>query len=256
MKQVKRSILCTLAFGILLSIMICNPREVRAAAGLWYFSAEYCKTLLLEKGMKYDLEDGQKNLSSWSSDNPKVVKVSKKGVVTAVKTGKAVISVKEGKKKIKFSINVMDNLSKNEYLKKNLCKKWKYNKGYWDEERQKYTTKAIYVTVSKKNLEKGLQEMLRLENEKDVTYKYGKILAIEKRPNDCFSVYFEALMNTDKKKEVKGLCVASGGPCGDTDEIEMILQVPDLIYEDYFGKYKYKNNNFAYGGGLYWYAEK
>ena len=68
-----------------------NVSSVQAAAKLALFHFGTASDLKVEKGAKLDLTGDQK-ATGWTSSNPKVVKVTKNGVATALKTGKAVIS--------------------------------------------------------------------------------------------------------------------------------------------------------------------
>ena len=65
------------------------------------------KKRTISVGEKYKLKvSGTSKKVKWSSSNKKVAKVSKKGVVTGKKTGKATITAKVGKKKLKCKISV------------------------------------------------------------------------------------------------------------------------------------------------------
>ena len=69
------------------------------------------KKLTLQKGKTYQLKPVITPLTSrekikYTSSNKKVVKVSSKGVITAKKAGKATITVKSGKKRVKIKVTV------------------------------------------------------------------------------------------------------------------------------------------------------
>ena len=65
------------------------------------------KKRTISVGETYKLKvSGTSKKVKWKSSNKKVAKVSKKGVVTGKKTGKATITAKVGKKKLKCKISV------------------------------------------------------------------------------------------------------------------------------------------------------
>lgn len=63
-------------------------------------------TLTLSKGTKYTLKAKNAKVISWSSNNEKIAKVSKKGVVKAKKTGKTVIKCKTTSGTLKCKVYV------------------------------------------------------------------------------------------------------------------------------------------------------
>jgi hypothetical protein len=66
------------------------------------------KSVTLETGQSAKLKvKGSKRTVKWKSSNKKIVKVTKKGKVTAKKAGKATITAKVGKKKLKCKVTVV-----------------------------------------------------------------------------------------------------------------------------------------------------
>lgn len=71
------------------------------------------KHITLNISEKYTLKlKGSHKSIKWKSSKPKIAKVSKKGCVTAIKKGKAVITARTGQKKYKCSVVVKDNFTK------------------------------------------------------------------------------------------------------------------------------------------------
>ncbi len=62
-------------------------------------------TLIVKKSATLKVTNSKKSVT-WSSSNPKVASVSRKGKVTAKKKGTATITAKTGKKKLKCKVTV------------------------------------------------------------------------------------------------------------------------------------------------------
>ena len=95
----------------LLAVLFLGINKAEAASKLALFNFETASDMKIAKGTKIDLA-GDKKASSWTSSNSKVVKVSKSGVATAVKTGKAVISAKINGQKEECQITVVKDVVK------------------------------------------------------------------------------------------------------------------------------------------------
>ena len=98
--------------------------EVDAAAMKLNYSK---KDLQVKKSFTLKVKNAKKKKIKWSSSKKKVAKVSKKGKVTGLKAGKATITAKIGKKKLKCAVTVM---TKAHYKAVKAAKNWvKNNKG-------------------------------------------------------------------------------------------------------------------------------
>ena len=91
-----------LAVILLAAVMfLWGPTPVKAAVKI------SAKKITLSEGKKETLKiTGTKAAVKWSSSNKKVATVSKKGVVKAVKDGKAIITAKAGKKTLRCTVTV------------------------------------------------------------------------------------------------------------------------------------------------------
>ena len=78
--------------------------EVDAAAMKLNYSK---KDLQVKKSFTLKVKNAKKKKVKWSSSKKKIAKVSKKGKVTGLKAGKAIITAKIGKKKLKCTVTVM-----------------------------------------------------------------------------------------------------------------------------------------------------
>ena len=98
--------------------------EVDAAAMKLNYSK---KDLQVKKSFTLKVKNAKKKKIKWSSSKKKIAKVSKKGKVTGLKEGKAIITAKIGKKKLKCTVTV---LTKAHYKAVKAAKNWvKNNKG-------------------------------------------------------------------------------------------------------------------------------
>lgn len=103
----KTNVTITLASGVSDTVTIVVQKKKVAASGI----SNVSKSLKLKLGEKYTLAPvispiTTADKASYSSSNKKVVTVSKKGVITAKKSGTAKITVKAGKKKVTVKVTV------------------------------------------------------------------------------------------------------------------------------------------------------
>lgn len=103
----KTNVTITLASGVSDTVTIVVQKKKVAASGI----SNVSKSLKLKLGEKYTLAPVISPITtadkvSYSSSNKKVVTVSKKGVITAKKSGTAKITVKAGKKKVTVKVTV------------------------------------------------------------------------------------------------------------------------------------------------------
>ena len=103
----KTNVTITLASGVSDTVTIVVQKKKVAASGI----SNVSKSLKLKRGEKYTLAPvispiTTADKASYSSSNKKVVTVSKKGVITAKKSGTAKITVKAGKKKVIVKVTV------------------------------------------------------------------------------------------------------------------------------------------------------
>jgi hypothetical protein len=85
------------------------------------------KDLQVKKSFTLKVKNAKKKKIKWSSSKKKIAKVSKKGKVKGLKAGKAIITAKIGKKKLKCTVTV---LTKAHYKAVKAAKNWvKNNKG-------------------------------------------------------------------------------------------------------------------------------
>lgn len=109
MKQrMKRVMAFMLALAMVFSILISDNYTITVEAASKCVLTISKKNLTLVKGQKETLvvtgTNGEK--VKWTSSNPKVATVSKKGKVTAKKTGKCVVRAKVGKTKVSCTVEI------------------------------------------------------------------------------------------------------------------------------------------------------
>lgn len=220
----------------LFAVLFLNVNQVQAASKLALFNFATADDLKIAKGAKIDLA-GDKEAASWKSSNPKVVKVSKKGIVTALKPGKAVISARMNGQKEECRITVVKDVVKASKYIKNLYRSW---------EQPDYGKK---VTVKSANPIKGIGNFLTQiepENEDDVVYKKcNKITAIEEDEVGA-TIYFEAT-GVINGKEKTFSCVAVIGNEYGNEKYSYALMIQPVIWVSDDGQP-------LYGSGIYWYA--
>ncbi len=210
--------------------------SVQAAAKLALFHFGTASDLKVEKGAKLDLTGDQK-ATGWTSSNPKVVKVTKNGVATALKTGKAVISATIDGQKEECQITVgKDAVKASSYLKK-VSRTWVNA----DSKKK--------VTVKAGDLKKGLGDLLlqvKRDNEDDVAYKKcGKITAVEEDSAGA-TVYFEAV-GVLNGKETSFPCVAVFTNDYEHKEYSYALMLQQVVWVT-------DDGSLLYGAGSFWYA--
>jgi len=220
----------------LLAVLFLGVGRAEAASKLALFNFETASDMKVAKGVKLDLA-GDKDVSSWVSSNPKVVKVSKKGIATALKPGKAVITAKISGQKETCQITVVKDVLKGSKYIKNVSKTWKNPE----------TGKK--VTVKSGDLKKGLDGFLtnvEAENEDDVVYKKcSKILAIEEDSAGA-TVYFDAI-GVFEGKETSFPCVAVFTNDYEHEQYDYAMMFQPVIWVADDGQ-------LLYGAGIFWYA--
>lgn len=220
----------------LAAVLLMNVNTVHAAQKLALFNFATASDLKMEQGTKVNLA-GEKKTSSWTSSNPKVVKISKSGVATALKPGKAVVSAKVDGQKEECRITVVkDAVKSSSYLKK-VYRTWS------DPDSGKK------VTVKSGSFQKGLDSFLKnikTENEDDVVYKKcSKITAIEEDSAGA-TVYFQAV-GVLGGKEMTFPCVAVFTNDYEHDNYDYSLMFQPVIWMTDDGQ-------LLYGAGFFWYA--
>lgn len=217
-------------------VLLLSMNQAQAASKLALFNFATANDLKIAKGAKIDLA-GDKQVSSWKSSNPKIVKVSKKGIVTALKPGKAVISAKMNGQKEECKITVVKDVVKSSSYIKNLYRTWE----------QPDTGKK--VTVKSGGLKKGFGSFLTQiepENEDDVVYhKCTKITAVEEDSTGA-TIYFEA-SGVMGGKEKTFACTAVVGNEYGNEKYGCFLIIHPVIWVSDDGLP-------LYGSGFYWYA--
>ncbi len=220
-------------FVILLFLQV---NQVQAATDLALFNFQNANDMKVEKGAKLNLAGDQKAVS-WKSSNPGVVKVSKKGIATAVKTGKAVISATIDGQKEKCKITVVGDVEKGSAFIKQAARTWK----------QEETGKKVTVKAGK--LSKALDAFLsgiKRQNEDDVVYQGGsKIVAIEEDSAGA-TVYFEA-KGVCGGKTMRFPCVAVITKDYENDAHDYAMLLHPVVWVTNEGQ-------FLYGAGSFWYA--
>ncbi|MDE7312634.1 MAG: hypothetical protein K2N87_13605 [Eubacterium sp.] len=221
---------------VMAAALLLNVSHAQAAVKLALFNFAAASDLKVEKGAKLDLA-GDTQASGWTSSNPKVVKVTKKGVATALKAGKAVISANiDGETKECQVTVVKDVVKASKYLAK-VSRTWE------NEDSKKK------VTVKSGNLKKGLGDLLlqvKTENADDVVYqKCSKITAVEEDSAGA-TVYFEAVGTLDGK-QASYPCVAVFTNDYEHEQYQYALMLQQVVWVTDDGK-------LLYGAGSFWYA--
>ncbi len=223
-------------FAALAAVLWMNVNTAYAAQKLALFNFGTASDLKLEKGAKVDLAGDQK-ASSWKSSNSKVVKISKDGVATAVKPGKAVISATIDGQKEECRITVVKDVVKSSSYLKKVYRTWKD------------LDSGKKVAVKSGGFQKGLDSFLKnmkKENEDDVTYKKcGKIMAIEEDSAGA-TVYFNAV-GVLNGKEMTFPCVAVFTNDYEHENYDYALMFQPVIWMTDDGQ-------LLYGAGNFWYA--
>jgi Fe-S cluster assembly iron-binding protein IscA len=220
----------------LAAVLWMNVNTAHAAQKLALFNFETASDMKLEKGAKVDLAGDQK-ASSWTSSNAKVVKISKSGIATAVRPGKAVISAKIDGQKKECQITVVKDVVKSSSYLKNVYRTWKE------------PDSGKKVTVKSGGFQKGLDSFLKnikKENEDDVAYKKcSKITAVEEDSAGA-TVYFQAV-GVLNGKEMTFPCVAVFTNDYEHDNYDYALMFQPVIW-------KTDDGQLLYGAGIFWYA--
>ena len=220
----------------LLAVLFFGVNKAEAASGLALFNFETANDMKVAKGTKIDLA-GDKNASSWASDNPKVVKVSSKGVATAVKTGKAVVSAKINGQKKECTITVVKDVVKGSSYIKKIYKTWENPES------------GKKVAIKSRNKKKGFDDFLsyvKQENDDEVVYKKcTKIVAVDEDSAGA-TVYFEALGILEGKERTFP-CVAVFTNDYEHEQYDYALMLQPVIWIT-------DENRLLYGAGYFWYA--
>lgn len=217
-------------------ILFFHVGRVEAAENLALFNFENASNMRVEKGKKLDLAEGVK-ASSWKSSNPKVVKVSKKGIATTLKTGKAVITAKVDGKKEECQITVVKDILKGSSYIKKTYRTWEN-----PDNGKKATVKSGKLMDGLTNFLVNLEQ----QNADDVVYKKcSKITAIEEDISGA-SVYFEAV-GVINGKETSFPCVAVFTDDYEYEQYDYALMLQHVIWVTDDGQ-------LLYGAGSFWYA--
>lgn len=234
-RERKAQYFLALAVG-LLAVLFLSVCRVEAASKLALFSFENANDMKVATGTKLDLT-GDAKASSWASSNTKVVKVTKKGVMTAVKPGKAVISAKINGQKEECQITVVKDVLKGSKYLANVSKTWTEPES------------GKKVTIRPNGLQKGLDAFLKQvepEDEDSVVFqKCGKIMAVEEDSAGA-TVYFEAV-GTFRGKESSYPCVAVFTNDYEHEQYDYALMFHPVIWVTDDGQ-------LLYGAGIFWYA--
>lgn len=234
-KAGKSNYMLTVLAGLVMLLFL-QVNRVQAAADLALFNFQNANNMKVEKGTKLNLV-GDKKAVSWKSSNPSVVKVSKKGIATAVKTGKAVISASIDGQKEECKITVVGDVEKGSSFIKQAARTWKH------------TETGKKVTVKAGKLSKGLDTFLssiKQQNEDDVVYQGGsKIIAIEEDSVGA-TVYFEAAGVCEGKK-MRFPCVAVITKDYENAVHDYAMMLHPVVWVT-------KEGQFLYGAGSFWYA--
>lgn len=222
--------------AVMAAALFFNVSSVQAAVKLGLFNFATASDLKVEKGAKLDLA-GDTKASGWASSNPKVVKVTKNGVATALKAGKAVLSAKINGQKEECQVTVVKDVVKASKYLKNVSRTWE------NEDSKKK------VAVKAGNLKKGLEDLLlqvKTENEDDVVYKKcSKITAVEEDSAGA-TVYFEAAGTLGGKQE-SFPCVAVFTNEYGNEKYSYALMLQQVVWVT-------DDGNLLYGAGSFWYA--
>lgn len=88
---------------------------------------------------------GTKKKVTWKSSNPKVLKVTQKGVITGKKAGKATVTATVGKKKYKCVVTVLNMKMISNRLKAKAAAKYEYVHGGWYQKKGN----SLYVDIGR-----------------------------------------------------------------------------------------------------------
>lgn len=223
-------------FAVFTAALLLNASSVQAAARLALFNFGTASDMKVEKGTKLNLA-GEQKATGWTSSNPKVVKVTKKGVATAVKAGSAVISAKIDGQQEECKITVVkDAVKASSYLKK-------VSRTWVNEDSKKK------VAVKSSALKKGLGDLLlqvKTDNEDDVVYKKcSKITAVEEDSAGA-TVYFDAV-GVLNGKEASFPCVAVFTNDYEHEQYSYALMLQQVVWVT-------DDGGLLYGAGSFWYA--
>lgn len=217
-------------------VLFLNVNRVQAAESLALFSFENAKDLKVGKGEKIDLS-GDVKATGWKSSNPKVVKVSKKGVVSALKTGKAVVSAKINGKKKECQVTVAkDAVKASGYLKK------AYRTWECPESGKKAEIKSGKFLDGLKNILLNIEK----QNDDDVEYKSCKKITAVEEDESGATVYFEAT-GVLNGKERSFPCTAVFTDDYEYEKYDYALMMQPVLWITDEGK-------LLYGAGSFWYA--
>lgn len=224
-----------LAAGLIMALFLGTIRA-EAATKLALFNFCTASDLKVVKGAKLDLA-GNLEADAWLSSNPKVVKVTKQGIATAVKPGTAVVSAKVDGELEECRITVVKNVLKGSKYIKNVYRTWEMPDG------------GKKVSIKSGSFTKGLNELLsytEAENEGDVVYKKcTKIIAIEEDSVGA-TVYFEAEgIFHGKETDYPCVMVITNDYEHPDYEYMTVLQTVTWVADD---------GLMLYGKGSYWYA--
>ena len=234
-KERRAQYFLTLAVS-LMAVLFLGVCRAEAASKLALFNFASANDMKVVKGAKIDLS-GNAEASAWSSSNSKIVKVTKSGVITAVKPGKAVISAKIDGQKEECKITVVKDVLKSSSYLKNVYRTWNH------------PDSGKKVTVKSGALKKGMDDFLSLiepENDDDVVYKKGaKITAIEEDSAGA-TVYFEApgIFN-GKESYYPCAAVFTNDYEHEKYDYSLMLQPVTWVTDD---------GGLLYGAGIFWYA--
>lgn len=130
------------------------------------------KSIIIKEKKKTGLTiQGTPSVVTWTSANPKVAKVSAKGVVTGVKTGKTSVTASVDGITLTCSVRVVAKMSKKDFGKFTgenfvaFCQRKGYNHGYawkgqWKGDSKKRSTyRGIKIGASKAKVEKAYGDM-------------------------------------------------------------------------------------------------
>lgn len=234
-KESRITYMLALAAAVI-AVLFLGVCRVEAASKLALFNFAAANDMKIAKGAKIDLS-GDAKASAWTSSNPKAVKVSKNGVVTALKAGKAVIFATINGEKEECRITVVKDVLKPAGYLKNVYKTWSS------------PDSGKKVTVKANGLKKGLDDFLALvkpQNKDDVVYgKCTKILAVEEDSAGA-TVYFEAEGTLEgRKSSYPCVAVFTNDYEHDGYGYSLMLQPVTWVTDD---------GQLLYRAGIFWYA--
>ncbi len=233
-KQMAKYFLTVLT--VMAAVFILQRSSVQAAVKLGLFNFETASDIKVAKGARLDLA-GDLKASAWKSSDTKVIRVTKKGIVTAVQTGKAVISANINGQKKECQITVVREIVKgSKYLKK-VSRTW---------ENPDSGKKAV---VKQGAFLKGLENILlsvKPENEDDVVYKKCTGITAVEEDSAGATVYFEAVGVLNGKEQTFP-CVAVFTNDYEHEQYQYALMLQPVIWVT-------DDGGFLYGAGSFWYA--